>query len=444
MKPTTTFRRIFSLVFSVVLAMSVLSAHRAPLAKADIRRRPNILIIVTDDQRARGTLDVMQNTMRIFRNGGTAYSQAFATTPLCCPSRASIYTGRYAHNHGVDTNKEAVNLNRRTMMQRQLQRTGYNTGVVGKLTMGQVEFFDKWATTWPRQSYYDNVFDINGRRRDVDRYSTNFIGTKSVDFLESFARDRKPWYLVVAPYAPHSPATPARKYASAELPAWEDNPANQETDLSDKPIHVQRVTTDKDRVKAFRRKQLRSLMSVDDMVARIFRKLDALGEDNTLAFFLSDHGYHWFEHGLHRKGQPYEDSVRIPYFVRWPGHFPAGATRTNIVATIDMAPTVYQAAGVTPDYTVDGWSLLGNHVRTRLLLEHWAAGRVPTWKATWTPTYEYIKYQDGASEYYDLLADPWQLENLYGNESGADDPADGDVLQQQLRADARCTGTACP
>lgn len=413
------------------------------MAKARATRRPNILIIVTDDQRARGTLDVIPKTMRIFRKGGTAYSQAFATTPVCCPSRASIFTGRYAHNHGVNTNKEAANLNRRTMMQRRLQRGGYNTAVVGKLTLGQVEFFDKWATTWPNQSYYNNIFDVNGRRREIDRYSTDFIGAKSVDFLESFARERKPWYLVVAPYAPHSPATPARKYARVEVPRWKDNPANQETDLSDKPLHVRRARVHKGRVKVFRRKQLRSLMSVDDMVARIFRKLDALGEDNTLAFFLSDHGYQWFEHGLRSKAQPYEDSVRIPYFVRWPGHFRAGATRDNIVATVDIAPTVYQAARVSPGYTVDGWSLLGSHVRTRLLLEHWGQV-VPTWRATWTPAYEYIEYPERNREYYDLLADPWQLQNLYGNESRADNPANGRALRRQLRADARCRGRSCP
>jgi arylsulfatase A-like enzyme len=432
------------LAVCAVLVLGLCSTHQAPVAKAGTRRRPNILIIVTDDQRARGTLGVMPKTMRIFRRGGTAYSQAFATTPVCCPSRASIYTGRYAHNHNVNSNNEAGDLNPRTMLQSQLQRTGYNTGFVGKWTVGPIKSFDRWASTWPRQSYYDNRFEIDGRRRIVDRYSTKFIGAKTVDFLESFARERKPWYLVVAPFAPHSPATPQRKYAHAAVPEWRDTPANQETDLSDKPPHVRRATARKARVKAFRRKQLRSLMSVDDIVGRIFRRLRALGESNTLAFFLSDHGYLWFEHGLRRKQHPYEDSVRIPFFVRWPGHFRAGATTDNTVATIDIAPTVYQAARMTPNYTVDGWSLLGSHERRRLLLEYWGRRGVPTWKATWTAAYEYIEYPKGGREYYDLVADPWQLENLYGNESRADDPANGRALRRQLRADARCRGRSCP
>jgi arylsulfatase A-like enzyme len=431
---------------SAVLVLGLCFTHRGPSATAGPRRRPNILIIVTDDQRARGTLGVMPKTMRIFRRGGTSYTQAFATTPLCCPSRASIYTGRYAHNHNVRTNWDARKLNPRTMIQHQLQRAGYNTGVVGKLNMGGIRFFDKWATVWPHQSYYGNTFNINGRRRKIRGYSTNFVGAKSVDFLEGFARERKPWYLVVAPFAPHSPAVPARKYARADVPGWSDNPATREADRSDKPLHVQEARTSKRRVKKFRRRQLRTLMSVDDMVSRIFRKLRSLGEENTLAFFLSDHGYLWFEHGLRRKEQPYEDSVRIPFFVRWPGHFRAGATKDNLVATIDIAPTVYRAARVGPSYTVDGWSLLGSHVRRRLLLEHWAQlrGPIPTWKATWSPSYEYIEYPNGGREFYDQVADPWQLENLYGNESPADDPVNGRALRRRLRADARCRGRSCP
>ncbi len=186
-------------------------------------------------------------------------------------------------------------------------------------------------------------------------------------------------------------------------------------------------------------------MSVDDMVGRIFRKLNALGEENTLAFFLSDHGYLWFEHGLRRKQHPYEDSVRIPFFVRWPGHIRAGETRDNIVATIDIAPTVYQAARVKPGYNTDGWSLLGGHTRRRLLLEYWGRTNVPPWRATWTPAYQYIRYAGGGiREYYDLRADPWQLENLYGNGDPADDPANGPALRRQLRTDARCRGRSCP
>jgi arylsulfatase A-like enzyme len=178
MKPTARFRRVSSLVVCAVLVLELGSTHRAPLAAAEANRRPNILIIVTDDQR--GGMSAMPETRKRFVRQGVQYFPAFATTPLCCPARASIMTGRYAHNHGVKTNANPVEpgaeaLDHSTTIQRYLDDAGYHTGVIGKFLNEPWEFsappphFDEWATVDGRnapedtgEKWYDYPFNVNG------------------------------------------------------------------------------------------------------------------------------------------------------------------------------------------------------------------------------------------------------------------------------------------
>jgi arylsulfatase A-like enzyme len=198
-------------------------------------------------------------------------------------------------------------------------------------------------------------------------------------------------------------------------------------------------------------------MSVDDLINRVFALLERLDDkENTLAFFMSDNGFLWGEHGLYAAGSqkrsPYKPSVKIPFFVRWPGRVDAGAARRRLAANIDVAPTVLEAAGVRPKpaYPMDGISLLGPRQRERLLLEHYIdVGRIPEWAATYTADYQYIEYygEDGLTptfrEYYDLGADPWQLENLLADNDPGNDPGIAHIAEQ-LDADRRCIGVACP
>ncbi|MBA3429894.1 MAG: sulfatase-like hydrolase/transferase, partial [Actinobacteria bacterium] len=131
---------------------------------AQASARPNILIILTDDQRATGTMWVMPKTRAIFGSGGTRYNNAVATTPLCCPSRASIFSGRYAHNHGVVSNASAGALNQDLTIQAQLRRAGYRTAVAGKFLNGfpsSPPHFDRWAVHRGRR-YFDATFDLDG------------------------------------------------------------------------------------------------------------------------------------------------------------------------------------------------------------------------------------------------------------------------------------------
>lgn len=437
-------------------------AGYAPSAKSD--PLPNILLILTDDQRAEETLEVMPKTRSWFEQGGTRFSSAFSTTPLCCPGRASIFSGRYAHNHGVRTNggfTVVQALDQRSTLQRYLREAGYRTALIGKYFYSwnlsvPPPYVDEWALF--RGGYSNAWFKTNDTGVRVP-YSTEFIAERAVDFLRrTEAQDQQPWFLFVGTQAPHQVPTPQPDYAAAPVPDWTGNPAVSETDRLDKPPWVVGYNppygdtfTD---VLGIRRQQLRTLMSVDDLVGAVSGELAKLGEDqDTLAFFLSDNGYMWGEHGLGTdKRFPYTQSVRIPFYLRWPGRVAAGATDSRLVANVDVAPTVLSAAGLSPDpgYAADGRSLLTSWVRDQLLLEYWKSpdGGPPGWGSIRTPAFQYIEWyaDDGATltfrEYYDLVADPWQLENLLADTDPANDP-DVASLSAALAME-RCAGACRP
>jgi arylsulfatase A-like enzyme len=203
-------------------------------------------------------------------------------------------------------------------------------------------------------------------------------------------------------------------------------------------------------------------MSVDDLVSKVRTTLRSLDETrNTLIFFISDNGLMWGEHGLLHKGVPYDQAIKVPLLVRWPGHFAADATDSRIVANIDIVPTILEAANATPnpEYPIDGRTLLGaSSNRDRLLTEYFPKlgnrGRRPrSWASTRTDAYKYTEYyrRDQTTvkfrEFYDLRSDPWELHNLLGDRNPLNDP-DVKSLHVQLAHDRRCTGisgsTACP
>jgi arylsulfatase A-like enzyme len=445
------------------------STHRPPA-------RPNILIVLTDDQRA-GTLDVMPKTRRIFAGGGTLYLNGFVTTPLCCPSRATILSGRYDHNNGVLGNGDALRLDQDTTIERYLQDAGYRTGIVGK-----------FLNTWPldqnpphwdsfdifNNGYFNTLWNLQGKQATVSQYATSFISDHAVRFLrQSESDDEQPWFLYVATSAPHDPWIPEPKYANAPVPPFVRNPAMLEADISDKPPWVQDAVklTPAD-IARNRADQLRTQMSVDDMVGRIFRVLRQLGEDrNTLAFFLSDNGFLWGEHQvagdrseqettvtkITGKRLPYTQSIHVPFLVRWPGHVRSGVQDPRFVANVDIAPTIMDAAGLSPPASVpmDGRSLLSGPTRREMFLEYFLDPIypvIPSWASIRTTTRQYVEYYDPSGrvifrEYYDLARDPFQLNNLFGDASASDDPHVAG-LSRQLRADLRCVGTTgadpCP
>lgn len=419
----------------------------------------NILIIVTDDQRTAGTMQVLPKPRARFGAEGRTFTRAFATTPTCCPSRASIFTGRYAHNHGVHTSAagQAELLEQPTTLQRHLSDAGYFTGLFGKFLNRwdravAPPYFDRWASfgSGPKKAYKGGVWNVNGEVTEVDRYSTYFLGDQATSFIEEAeSDDARPWFLYLAPNAPHMPALPARRHQGVKVGPFETNPAVDETDVSDKPAYVAASEVDRSRLAALRREQLRTLMSVDDVVASLLKRLEATGElENTLAFFLSDNGFLWGEHGLTGKRYPYLASVSIPFYVRWPERIAAGGVDDRLVATIDIAPTVYEATGLDPDHVLDGRSLLAqDHRRERLLLEHWPREdrETPDWASFITETDQYVEYYladrllVNFREYYDLIADPWQTTNLFGDGDLTNDP-DMTMTSIELQNAVGCSG----
>jgi arylsulfatase A-like enzyme len=427
-------------------------------------RRPNILIVLVDDMRAPGTMKVLRFVRRWFGRQGRTFKEALDTTPLCCPSRASLFTGQYAHNTGVIDNTHAglQRFDQHTSIARYLQESGYRTGFAGKLfNFWHVEddplYFDRWSVYHPtnvRNGYFDMKWNQNGSLKQVHTYSTDFIADQGAKFIRSSeANDDKPWFLELATYAPHLGPGPEPTYAKDRVGPLPMTPAMTERDRSDKPPFVRADHATLEDGRKAREGQLRMLMSVDDLVAKVAATLRQTGETrDTLAFFVSDNGYLWGEHGVTAKGTAYSAGVHVPLLARWPGHIQAGTFDGRIVAILDIAPTILDAAGIEQDADepMDGRSLLDRSwTRPRLLLEYWRwnGSTAPPWASTWSRHYQYTEYYDAGEitfrEYYDLDHDPWQLVNLLKDGRSGNDPDIG-PLHDLLTADRSCVGTECP
>lgn len=434
----------------VVLAVAV-PEREAPSQTA--AGRPNVVVIVTDDQRW-DTLDVMPQTRAWLGDGGVTFPQTFVATPLCCPSRASVMTGRYAHNHMVSTNRHTDELDHATTMQAALKSAGYQTAISGKFLLywdlsQPPPNFDRWAIV-NETDYYGDYYSVDGQRQQVDEYSTDFIAGKALEFLDGFeADDTRPFFLYIATQAPHQPFIAEEDYASAPVPDWQPPPSVQEEDRSDKPSFVQIHQHGESQARREREAQLRTLYSVDDLVGAVAGKLAALGEDgDTLVILTSDNGYFWGEHGQKSKSLPYTEGIQVPLLLRFPGRVAAGSADPRWASVIDVAPTVIQAAGAVPPGLMDGNSLLSLPTRTEQFIEYARdpGFRYPPWASLRDASSQYIEYyeDDGRiafREYYDLQADPYQLENLLADADPANDP---DVTARSLRLAqlATCAGRA--
>jgi arylsulfatase A-like enzyme len=429
--------------------------------------RPNILVILTDDQRAAGTVipSFMPATIRWFRNRGVRYPNAFATTPLCCPSRATIFTGQYAHNHGVRLNDDTPKLDHDDTVQAYLRDAGYRTGIVGKfLNVWPIKeappHFDRYALVDP-PAYWNVPANEDGERFRVSDYTTDYIADRAAEMIRQFGQQggNAPWLLYVHPTAPHAPFQPEPPYRNVPVGQWPGNPAVLEKNLSDKPPYVRQTSSvDLAEGRRIRRLQLQMLMSVDDLVQEVFDALADAGEvQDTLVFFLSDNGFMWGEHRQGAKTHAYTQSVAIPFYVSWPGHLSPGTVDSRLVANVDVAPTIFDAAGVAPGHEVDGRSLLDPFARSHLFLESFytpLTKGIPPWAGYRSLTEQYVEYYDSDlenrvfREYYDRQADPWELRNLLRDGNPGNDPPTLHTLEDQVSQDRGCHGTsgaaACP
>jgi len=251
-----------------------------------------------------------------------------------------------------------------------MHENGYATGLVGKyLNSWKGEKrpeFDYWVSfQYGETRYISPRLNVNGEWiRHTDQYTTYIFGDYAMEFFDQAAKRNKPFVMLLAFNAPHNPVTPAPEDESMELTLPERRPNFNEEDLTDKPSWMSLkddplVGSGTEQVDEFRRAQILTLFALDRTLEKVLAKLEETGEmDKTMIIFLSDNGVHWGEHRLVKKNSIYEESVRTPFAIRYPPLIPKPYTETEIVANIDIAPTLLDLAGIPIPADMDGLSLV--------------------------------------------------------------------------------------
>jgi N-acetylglucosamine-6-sulfatase len=418
--------------------------------------RPNLILILADDLR----WDEMDypfvrapNVQRLAREGAR-FTNAFVTTPLCSPSRASFLTGQYAHKHGITDNTDhSPRSHELVTFLRLLHDAGYETAFFGKWHMGVDDSarpgIDRWISVEGQGSYLDPVFNVDGEREKRSGYFTDLLNQFAVEFLR---RERtKPFLLVLSHKAVHPDITqyadgsisdprggkfiPAerhkRLYTEARIPRRrsygkvpEGKPALLRPIGQLPPLGPESVTDDETI-----RNRLRMLAAVDEGLGEILQTLEAQQQlDNTVVIFTSDEGYFYGEHGLSAERRlAYEESARIPLLVRYPKLIRAGRSIDQFALGIDLAPTLLELGGAPVPKDMQGRSLVpwlrGQKVpwRNSFLIEYFSDKVFPRvtnmgYQCVRTERWKYIHYAhlDGMDELYDLKTDPFEMKNLIG------------------------------
>jgi N-acetylglucosamine-6-sulfatase len=417
--------------------------------------KPTIVLIVTDDQRW-DTLWAMPTVRRELMAHGVTFRNGFVTTPLCCPSRASILTGAYAHTTGVWQNRGPVGGFRRfrdrSTVATWLDRAGYNTALFGKYLNGYHGTYvppgwDRWVAIAgavdPYDLYYRYTLNIDGNLRRFgtgpEHYSTSVLAKEAFSHILTTPG---PLFVYFSPYNPHTPVKPAPEDRNAFAGAAPRHPQSfNERDVSDKPRWVQGLPrlplVTKAQVVTRYRRISASLLALDRAVSAIIEALRATGRlENSLIVFTSDNGMHLGEHRWTDKGTPYDESIRVPFVVRYDGIVSSPRADRHLVLNVDLAPTLAAAAGVRapgaegrdllPLLASDTvpWrrqflfeqasvppSLRPPLVRPRRLR---AVDTIPSYCGLRSERFSYVRYGNGEEELYDLSRDPHQLENVAG------------------------------
>ena len=424
-------------------------AANASPKQLTLRRKPkakprNILVVLTDDHRydAMGFMKAQSfgetPTLDRLAREGVHFRNAFVTTALCSPSRASIFTGLFAHQHRVVDNNHPIPQGL-IYYPEYLQRAGYETAFIGKWHMGAETDtpqpgFDRWVSFKGQGTYLPGLdgLNVDGRKVPQKGYITDELTDYALDWIGR--RDRaKPWMMHLAHKAVHSEFIPAERHAGRYANETFRYPASMKAGAAGRPMWVENQRNSwhgvdyayhgKLDIADYYKRYMETLLAVDEGLAKIMALLEQRGElDDTLILYMGDNGFMFGEHGLIDKRTAYEESMRVPMIMRCPALF-GPRTVDQVVANIDVAPTMLSAAGLVGPQTMAGADMLplarGERVpwRTELLYEYyWERNfpQTPTVHALREDRYKYMHFHGiwDLDELYDLASDPRETDNL--------------------------------
>lgn len=477
----------FALEFLTLMVVLAAMTPQANVFELDIKpwpnsvdRRPNIVLITMDDMRA-DELQYMPNVRALISHEGFRFTRAYSTLPQCCPARASLLTGQYAHNHGVMSNyfrfgggykqfQRAVDSD--DTLGVLLQQAGYRTSYIGKFLNGYASGghnppppgWDTWSVPVGTNIYsYDKqTFSVNGRQQISDEHNTRVVTRMAVEDMRAGQRFFV-WLNYLAPHNGHSGTRfgepkPLRRDRYVPVDA---RVIIEERDLTDKPSHVKNFggldDDDRDLVARVHTGRVRSIIGVDRKIGFIMNHLESNELlDDTVVIFHSDNGYLMGEHGIRSgKNVPYEPATKVPLVMTGP-QVPAGSS--SVMVTLqDVTATILELAGVRPRHSLDGVSLLRVIERERSFRDRpilYEAGpsfsnsglgvRIASGRRFFTAIHYrqwvYIRYFDDQQELYDLSRDPNQLQSLHERPEYLSVIV---ALREELRRLQDCRGDGC-
>ena len=386
-------------------------------------RKPNIVLLLTDDQDLLlGGMSPLSRSVS-FLSDGAYLKNFFVNTPVCCPSRSTLISGRFPHNFLYDKslndskdpscmlmNCSSTDFERKSIGV-YMKELGYQTGQFGKyFNPSGMEYyckkndstplpgFDRWFSMCNDNTYFKNEIIDNGEYKrygtEPSDYLTSIIGNATLSFMEDALQEDAPFFAYIAPHAPHVPATPAPWYEDAFPYMLAPRTPNYNFTASDHH-RIVRMQSPLDpyglgpQVDELFQNRWRTLLSVDDLMMDVVDKLTEYGQlDNTYFLYTSDHGYQLGQFNLPScKLQPYEHDIRVPMFVKGPGI--AKSSPSFVAGMVDIAPTIISLAGGVPPTTMDGYSFADmiketressntrkNSWRDKHTLEYWSLGNI--------------------------------------------------------------------
>lgn len=425
--------------------VGLMALGAAPLL-AEEKKRPNIVFIVSDDHR----WDVMScmghpfmktpNMDRLAKEGAR-FANAFVTTSLCSPSRACFLTSKYVHNHGIANNSTPFPTATQTTFPQLLKKSGYETAFVGKWHMdGQIDVqpgFDRWVSFKAHGRYIDPVFIIDGKPTPQTGHMTDLLTKYAVDWLKQ--EHKSPFLLYLAHKAPHAKPTPEQRNANLYADAKIEPPANSADPLVGKPEWQRKwpsiarnavLQSGRKEYEDAVRDYCRTVNGIDDSIGQVLDTLKVTGKlDNTIVIYCSDNGFYLGDHGLWDKRSAYDESLRIPFLVRFPGVVKPGRVIDQMALNIDLAPTLLDLAGASIPSDMQGRSMRSllegkaTPWRKDFLYEYFEEKpypETPSVVAVRTPDWKYVEYPQDIPELYDLKNDPTEMKNLAADAKYAD------------------------